>query len=249
VSTARQPTTTSYALLGLLALKPWTTYELAAQMERGLNRFWPRVRSNVFEEPKRLVAMGLAKASKERVGLKTRTVYTITPKGRRVLAAWLKTPGQPPVLEWEQLVKVFFADSGTKDDVLRTLSDIAEWSREQKRHHRQRAQSYVDGEGPFPERVHIHGLVGVFLSDFAAMIGDWAEHAITTVQTWPENVAGAEPDWPTVERVARLGYNRALPAEPTASAGPARSSPPRARPARSATASQSATRGAARRHR
>ena len=34
-------TTTSYAILGLLAVKPWTTYELAQQMRRALGQFWP----------------------------------------------------------------------------------------------------------------------------------------------------------------------------------------------------------------
>ena len=67
------PTPTSYALLGLLAIKPWTTYELAAQMDRTMNRFWPRARSKLYEEPKKLVALGLAQASKEAVGRRPRT--------------------------------------------------------------------------------------------------------------------------------------------------------------------------------
>ena len=41
---AGELTSTSYALLGLLAVKPWTTYELAQQMDRTMSRFWPRAR-------------------------------------------------------------------------------------------------------------------------------------------------------------------------------------------------------------
>jgi DNA-binding PadR family transcriptional regulator len=103
-------TTTSYAILGLLAVKPWTTYELAQQMQRALGQFWPRAESKLYEEPKKLVAHGLARASSEMVGKRPRTVYTITPKGRRALAAWVPTPGDGPTLEFEQLVKVFFAE-------------------------------------------------------------------------------------------------------------------------------------------
>src|SRR5438128_11477377 len=80
-------TTTSYAILGLLAVKPWTTYELAQQMERAMGHFWPRARSKVYEEPKKLVVKGLARASADQVGKRPRTVYTITPKGRKALAA------------------------------------------------------------------------------------------------------------------------------------------------------------------
>ena len=204
----KQPTTTSYALLGLLALRPWSTYELAAQMDRGLNAFWPRARSNVFEEPKKLVALRLAKASTEPVGRRSRTVYTITAKGRRALAEWLRTPGEGPVLEWEQLVQVFFADSGSKRDLLATLREVASWSEQQKRFHRQRARSYLEGEGPFPERRPIQALIGSFLADFAAMVGEWAEGAIALAQEWPETVLEAEPNWETFERIAELGYTR-----------------------------------------
>ena len=80
-------TTTSYAILGLLALRSWTTYELAQQMDRALSRFWPRARSKLYEEPKKLVAHGLARATTEAVGRRPRTVYSITAKGRRALAA------------------------------------------------------------------------------------------------------------------------------------------------------------------
>jgi PadR family transcriptional regulator, regulatory protein AphA len=37
----------------------------------------------------------------------------ITPEGRQALAAWLHDPGDGPVIEFEQLVKVFFAENGT----------------------------------------------------------------------------------------------------------------------------------------
>src|SRR6476659_4673308 len=95
-------TTTSYAILGLLAIKPWTTYELAQQMQRALGQFWPRAESKLYEEPKKLVAHGLARASSEMVGKRPRTIYTITAKGRRAMAAWVPAPstGDGPVLEF-----------------------------------------------------------------------------------------------------------------------------------------------------
>jgi hypothetical protein len=41
----RELTTTSYAILGLLAIRPWSTYELARQMQRDLRFVWPRAES------------------------------------------------------------------------------------------------------------------------------------------------------------------------------------------------------------
>jgi PadR family transcriptional regulator AphA len=89
-------------------------------MERTLNRFWPRARSRLYQEPKKLVAHGLAVATKDAVGRRPRTVYTITEQGREALAEWLKAPGAEPSLEYEQLLKIFFADQGSRDDALAT---------------------------------------------------------------------------------------------------------------------------------
>jgi hypothetical protein len=76
-------------------------------------RIWRRAVSKLYEEPKKLVSHGLASASTEQNGRRTRTVYAITPEGRQALAAWLHDPGDGPVIEFEQLVKVFFAENGT----------------------------------------------------------------------------------------------------------------------------------------
>src|SRR5215470_549265 len=98
-------TTTSYAVLGLLAVRPWSSYELTQQMDRSLGRLWPRAVSKLYEEPKKLTSHGLAHATTEQNGQRTRTIYTITPQGRSALAEWLGQPGEGPALEFEQLLK------------------------------------------------------------------------------------------------------------------------------------------------
>ena len=57
-------------------------------MDRSLGRFWPRAVSKLYEEPKKLVSHGLAQASTEHNGQRTRTMYAITAKGRQALASW-----------------------------------------------------------------------------------------------------------------------------------------------------------------
>src|SRR5262245_62767930 len=111
----RQLTTTSYTILGLLAIRPWSTYALAKQMRR-LHHIWPRAESNVYAEPKRLVEVGMATAEVELVGKRARTVYAITPQGRRALERWLRVENAPPRFESEALVKVLFANEGTKGE-------------------------------------------------------------------------------------------------------------------------------------
>lgn len=87
--------TTSYAILGLLTVTRWTTYELAKQVQRSLNWFWPRAERKIYDEPKTLAARGLAAASKEFTGQRPRTVYDITSQGREALRGWLDEPSAP----------------------------------------------------------------------------------------------------------------------------------------------------------
>ena len=199
-------TTTSYAILGLLAIKPWTTYELAQQMQRALGQFWPRAESKLYEEPKKLVAHGLARASSEMVGKRPRTVYTITAKGRRAMAAWVPAPpaSDGPVLEFEQMVKIFFAEHGTKEDVLATIATVQRWVDDRFIASRDIPRGYLDGRGPFPERLPWLLLSGQFLTEFMLAVERWAEWATEIVETWPDDLSDAEPDWPTLEAMAAI---------------------------------------------
>ena len=65
--------TTSYAMLGMLAIRPWSTYELAKQIRRNLRFFWPRAESGLYDEPKNLVEHGLALSERSLVGRRPRT--------------------------------------------------------------------------------------------------------------------------------------------------------------------------------
>lgn len=200
--TVNKLTTTSYAMLGMLAIRPWSTYELAKHVDRSLRPLWPRARSNLFNEPKKLAAHGLAVATEGTVGRRPRTVYAITPSGRQALEDWLGTPGEGPVLEFEQLLKVFFSDHGTKADALAAARSIKEWARERDAENIAVARSYLDGTGPFPERAAVLAVVGRFHTDFADMVNAWADWAIDTMDGWPDQPSAATPDLGFMKEIA-----------------------------------------------
>jgi PadR family transcriptional regulator, regulatory protein AphA len=204
MSSAPAMTTTSYAILGLLAVKPWTTHELVRQVDRSLRRIWPRAQSKLYEEPKKLVVHGLARATDDSVGRRRRTRYTITPKGRRALAAWLREPGEGPVLEFEQLLKINFADSGTKADILTNLAATRAWVLDQNRENLEAARAYLEGRGPFPQRAALNQLGGRFLTDFYVMVARWVEWASDIVDGWPDDVNEAPFSVAAAEEGARL---------------------------------------------
>jgi PadR family transcriptional regulator AphA len=191
MSSPRPMTTTSYAILGLLAVKPWTTHELVQQVDRSMRRLWPRAQSKLYEEPKKLVAHGFARATDDPVGRRRRTRYTITAKGRRALAAWLQQPGDGPVLEFEQLLKISFADSGSKVDIVTNLEATRRWVLEQNEENLATARAYSEGRGAFPQRAALNQLGGVFLTDFYVMIAEWVDWASEVVRDWPDDVRDA----------------------------------------------------------
>ena len=195
---------TSYAILGLLAVKPWTTHELVQQVDRSLRRFWPRAQSKLYEEPKKLVAHGLARASDDPVGRRHRTRYTITAAGRRALAGWLHEPGAGPVLEFEQLLKMSFADSGTKQDLLLNLEATRAWVLEQNEENLAAARTYQEGRGAFPERAALNQLVGRFLTDFYVTVSTWVDWTSDIVADWPDDVREAPFNVAAAEEAVRL---------------------------------------------
>ncbi|MGI5399230.1 PadR family transcriptional regulator [Streptomyces sp. CA-135486] len=211
MSTDPALTPTSYAILGLLAVRPWSTYELARQMDRSLGRIWPRAQSKLYEEPKKLVHHSLAEATKEGVGRRPRTVYTITAEGRRALARWLREPGTGPVLECEQLLKVFFADSGTSADTLATLRAARAWAEERNQENLAAARAYLAGQAPFQERAAQTVLVGRFLTDYYRLVATWAEWATVIIQQWPDSPGDAAADPSEMaETVRRASWSTAV---------------------------------------
>jgi PadR family transcriptional regulator AphA len=190
----KELTTTSYAVLGLLALKPWTAYELSQQMQRSMAFIWPRAERAIYDEPKNLVAHGFARAASEPTGNRPRTVYRITPKGRRSLASWLDQPSAAPAFESEAMVRSTFAEFGDREALLATIAGLR--AHAERLHHGAETvvHDYVEGLAPFPDRTHIVALNGRFILDYIAMVRRWTDWATAVVETWPDT--GSSDVWP-----------------------------------------------------
>lgn len=186
---SRVLTTTTYGVLGLLAVRPYSTYELTKAMGLSVGRVWPRAESKLFEEPKKLVEHGYAKARQEKVGRRPRTVYSITPGGRRALAAWLAQPGAGPAIEFEGLVKLMFADHGSRADALETIARAKAWAVTMNTESIAAGERFAEGEGRYEERRATTLLIGAFLTDFYALVAQWADWAEAEVTSWPDDIA------------------------------------------------------------
>jgi PadR family transcriptional regulator AphA len=183
---ARSPlSTTGLGILGLLALRPFSAYELAQQIHRGLRYLQPASERNLYAEPKRLAAAGLVRMRREQVGRRSRTIYEITPAGRDALRRQLATPPAPPQLEFETLQRLIFADQGSKEDLLAALDTTSDQVQQLLEDGLQQTRGYQADGGPFPQRLHLIVLFARFSTDFLVLVRDWVALTRHEVASWP----------------------------------------------------------------
>ena len=177
-------TPTSYLTLAFLTLRKWSAYELAEQVARGWADYWPRAASGIYEEPKKLVAHGLATSASESTGARSRSVYEATAAGRRALETWVRQPSEPPRLECEAILRVAFADHADKDALLAQVRGVAAFSRQKALKYAAQGTGYLENGGPFPRRLHLNLLIGRFLAEHFTALMRWSVWAQDEVAGW-----------------------------------------------------------------
>jgi PadR family transcriptional regulator AphA len=196
--------TTSYVILGHLAMQDWTMYDMARQMRRNVRYFFPRAESQVYAEPKRLEALGLAVSRKEANGKRQRTVYAITPAGRQVLEDWLSSAvGREMALDFEGLTRVMLAPFGQTADLQASLRQIHQDAQAMHGVALGIGREYLSGQAPFQRYVQHRALLHDFLSTFALMTEDWAARSLERVAAW-EREDSAEREAQALARIAEV---------------------------------------------
>ena len=105
-------TPSAYAVLGLLARKPSSGYELGSRAAASIDYFWPLTRTHIYGELAKLEALGyVVGVAVEQEHLPDKRVYTVTPQGEQALDAWLADPDPGvPRPRHPMLVKLFFGE-------------------------------------------------------------------------------------------------------------------------------------------
>lgn len=180
-----RPTATSFALLGLIAIQPWTASELVEQSKRSLHWFWPRSEAHMYAELKRLVERGHAEAESVEGRRRQRTRYSITPAGRTALEDWLESEPAPATLEVEGFLRMMLGDQGTKDDVLAALESTARHAREAYADGKSIIENLLETGGPFPQRMHLVGPLAAFYDEFLRLLIRWCDETSVDIGQWP----------------------------------------------------------------
>ncbi len=152
-----EPTAVTWVVLGLIAQKPCSGYDIKRNVDLSIRHFWAASYGQIYPELKRLEEVGWISGSEEGTGARSRRVHSITAEGRRALTDWLHGHETRIELRDESLLRLFFADSLPADEGLGLLAARREGYRMMLGYLR----SLDDGTGadpPFVDLVYRWGL-------------------------------------------------------------------------------------------
>ena len=210
---------TTYGLLGMLAVRSWTGYEMTTQLQRSLRFVWPSSAGHLYREQGKLVDLGWATVEEEPSGARTRKRYSITPEGEAALREWLATEAGAPRFEIEGMLRLFHGDHGTTEDLVEALEATADSATAMRDELVGYATEYLEDGGPlwmlehgaggpgdrlewhgremFPERLHVIALV---IDGTTRLLDTLAAFATATAQ---EATAWQTPTDPAITAATR----------------------------------------------
>jgi DNA-binding PadR family transcriptional regulator len=116
-----EATAVTWAVLGLLAQRPRSGYDLKQAVDRTIRHFWAASYGQIYPELKSLEGSGWIAADSPTSGGRARREYRITRQGRRALVDWLHGTDTRMELRDESLLRLFFADVLPVDEALGLL--------------------------------------------------------------------------------------------------------------------------------
>src|ERR671937_629073 len=106
----RQLSKTALVILGLLALRPRSGYEIKTAVDGSTRFFWAASYGQIYPELRRLERAGLIEGTASATGARKKKDYRLTEAGSAELVKWLGNVPQMPELRDESLLKLFFSD-------------------------------------------------------------------------------------------------------------------------------------------
>jgi PadR family transcriptional regulator AphA len=194
-------TTTSYAVLAQVAVRPWSAYELAQQRVRYFRYTWPAAESAIYRELKRLAKMGLIVGTKEYTGKRARTVYSISDTGTETLREWLGTTVSPFSMDFEAMLRVFVAPLGTKEELIGTLEQVLADANDMLAFASKVKQEFIDGINVTQDQVYIRAIAVDFFTSHVVTVAEWAERSLEEVDQWDNLEPSAEKNERGLERI------------------------------------------------
>ena len=109
---------TARVILGLLKFEPRTGYDIKRVTDVSTRFFWRASYGQIYPELRGLEEAGLVRSREEPHGRRPRRVYELTADGDRALSEWLRSETDTYELRDEGLLRLFFGELVTHDELL-----------------------------------------------------------------------------------------------------------------------------------
>jgi DNA-binding PadR family transcriptional regulator len=114
----------SYAVMAVIGRGGASGPELVQMASDGAPFFWTGAGSHVLRTARGLADDGYLRTRNEPAKTRPRTVYELTPKGRRAFREWLAEPSAFPRIQHEAAIRLFASDLGDIEAVLASLGAL-----------------------------------------------------------------------------------------------------------------------------
>ena len=182
---ASSPSATSFAILGLLGLQPWTAYDLVAQARRSLHFFWPRSEAHLYAELKRLVERGHAHAEVVEGRRRQPPLHHHSARPCRAGAVAHNRAG-PTHGRNRDTAACPVRRPRQPRGLTRNAGDHRNQTREQRVAAVSIGDELLTTGGPFPQRLHLVERLGALYGEFLLLLERWCEETLTEIETWPD---------------------------------------------------------------
>lgn len=119
--------TTHFAILGLLSIRPMSAYELVKFSNDTIGFFWNESYGNIYGKLKELEESGYIDLIQEIQKGRRKKIYGINARGKRYLKEWLKQPTEEINIRDELLLKIFVSE---KEDLDAANAALAQETKE-----------------------------------------------------------------------------------------------------------------------
>jgi DNA-binding PadR family transcriptional regulator len=159
---------TAKVILGLLAMRPRSGYEIKSFVDSSTRYFWPASYGQIYPELRRLAEAGLVEGTDSPTGGRQRTIFKLTQAGRAALRDWHSQPAEHFDYRDEGLLKLFFAGAVAPERAAAIARERAEEAAEVADELRAVEQG-VEGKDQASYAVLRFGI------DFNTFIAEWFE--------------------------------------------------------------------------
>lgn len=179
---ADQHSPTARAILGILAMRPCSGYEIKQMVDASTRFFWAASYGQIYPELRRLTEAGLVTGTDSPTGDRRRTIHRLTAKGREALARWFDSPPEVYETRDEGLLKLFFASAVAPERAAEIARHRGAHSADIAARLRAIESALAERGTQKPPSAHTVLRFGIELNEW---IADWCERAAADLDRQP----------------------------------------------------------------